>query len=504
MTLPEIEFKDIYKRFGSIIANDHVSFSVQSNSIHGVVGENGAGKSTIMKILYGLIHPDSGEIWVRGKKTDIRNPIQAIEQGIGMVHQHFMLVQTLTVWENVILGHEGGFRIRVPKCIEQLETLQRSFGLSLDLRAKIGSLPLGHQQQVEILKLLYRKAKILILDEPTAVLTPQEVEILFDRLRNLRQSGHTLILITHKLSEILRFTENVTIMRDGKVVESGPTSTLTEHSLATKIVGRQLVPLSTTRKPPSSSVVLRLNSVKLVRNPGKKALDGVSMEIHGGEILGIAGVEGNGQSELVELLAHVNEKYEGSYCIDDKDVRERTTYALKQKELALIPSDRQSEGLVLNFTLLENMIIGHHREAQFTRGAFLSNTKMSSTGAVLLERFDVRPRILSARMSSLSGGNQQKAILARELSQDCRLVVAAHPTRGVDIGAIETIHSLLLSLRNNGVAIALISSELDEILALSDRIVVLFEGKIRGEVARSNAKIAELGLWMTGGTVERH
>lgn len=468
-------------------------------SIHGVVGENGAGKSTLMKILYGLYSPDEGEIWIRGRKRRIGSPHQAIELGIGMVHQHFMLIPTLTVWQNIILGHEPANILHRKQILEELGGLQKSFGLSLDLESRIEELALGQQQQVEILKLLYRRADVLILDEPTAVLTPREVEILFEKLRSLWEKGHTICLITHKLREILKFTESVTILRDGKVVDSLPTSLLNEAMLAEKIVGRPVRNLPCIPKHARNETVLTIENLRVAKRRGRPALDRISLEVGSHEIVGIAGVEGNGQQELVEVLSRVQPQYEGLVTLMGSDVRENPTYFLKQEGLAVIPSDRHRDGLILAFSLRENLILGHHREARFTRGKFISLSKTVKESERLVERFDIRPQYLENHIVNFSGGNQQKAIAARELSTKVRFLVASHPTRGLDIGAIETIHALILSLREEGAAILLISSELDEILALADRILVLYEGRIVGETMREAATPALLGLWMTGG-----
>jgi len=498
---PAFELRGITKRFDDLIANEDVSFTVAANGLHGVVGENGAGKSTAMKILYGLYAPDEGEIWVRGAIAKIPDPHAAIALGIGMVHQHFMLVPSLTVWQNIVLGSEPTFRLNAPDICHSLTTLQQNFGFSLNLNALIEDLPVGLQQQVEILKLLYRKAEILILDEPTAVLTPQEVDTLFERLKHLWEAGKTIVLITHKLREILQFTRTITVMRQGKVVTSVPTAGLSEKSLAELIVGRSLAPLPTTRPASQSSVTLSVEKLTLIEHP-RRILDDISFDVHQGEILGIAGVSGNGQQELIEILSNLRRPNEGTVRLAGQDLTTIPTYASRQQGLGVIAPDRYREAMIPQLSVRENAVLGHHREAMFTRGPWLSYSKIADYADGLAESFNIRPRDTRRRIGGLSGGNQQKVIVARETSHPLKLLVAAYPTRGVDIGAIEFIHSLFLQLRNAGTSIVLFSSELEEILQLSDRILVLFNGKITGDVARAKANESEIGLWMTGGKAE--
>lgn len=491
-------FHGITKRFGSVLASDSVSFAVEKGSIHGVVGENGAGKSTIMKILYGLYVPDAGEIRVEERAQNITDPLHAISLGIGMVHQHFMLVPTLSVWENVVLGSEPTLgKINVSEVLQRLDAIQKDFGFSLDLTEKIENLAVGLQQQVEILKLLYRNAEILILDEPTAVLTPQEVTLLFERLKTLKEKKKTIVLITHKLKEILSFTENVTVMRQGKVVETIATKSLTETTLAEKIIGRKRMLLSSTPRSSKSDTVLKLQNVSWTRQK-KQELTNISLEVHAGEIVGIAGIEGNGQHALIEVLSRVFRPTSGSITFLGEELGNKERYFLKQNGLSVIPPNRQDEAIVLDFTVNENAILGHHREDAYTKGCFLSSGKVETYTAGLLERFDVRPRNGELPVSALSGGNQQKLVVARETDGKVKFLIAAHPTRGVDIGAIEFIHSHFLKLKKEGAAILLFSSELDEILALSDRILVMYHGHIVGEVEREKATERQLGLWMTG------
>jgi simple sugar transport system ATP-binding protein len=500
-SVPACEFRSVTKSFGDVVANRECSFAVLAGTVHGVVGENGAGKSTILKSLYGMHLPDSGEIWLGGTRVRLPSPQAAIRRGIGMVHQHFMLVPTMTVWQNVVLGREPsiwpGARRR---CLQRIDELQREFGFALDLDAIVEDLSVGLQQQVEILKLLYREATILILDEPTAVLTPQEVETLLARLERLRDRGKTIIFISHKLKEILRFTQNVTVMREGRVIVTAATHEFTESSLAETMIGRHIDQLPDRASTRGVTPVLRVRA--LSRLPETRcSLKKVSFDIYPGEIVGIAGVEGNGQQDLIEILAGVESRYGGEVVLMGQDLRERSTYDWKQHGLAVVPPDRHRDGVVLPFTVRENILLGHHRESRFTwRGRWLAGGKINREVADVLEKFDVRPRRPDLPIAALSGGNQQKVVVGRELSQTVKLLVAAHLTRGVDIGAIEFLHRQIASLRERGTAVLLISSELDELLTLADRILVLYEGRIQGEAERRQTNEAQLGLWMTGAT----
>lgn len=499
MSASAFAFHDITKTFGSVVANRDVSFSVAAGTVHGVVGENGAGKSTIMKILYGMYAPDSGRIEVRDKTRKIARPQDAIALGIGMVHQHFMVVPTLKVWQNVVLGTEPGAFLREKTILAELSALQHEYGFSLDLELPVEALTVGQQQQVEILKLLHRKAEILILDEPTAVLSPQEVDQLLARLEVLVSRGCTIVLISHKLKEILRFTHAVTIMRQGKVVDTVPTGKLTENDLAEKIIGRKRQHLPERKSfPIDNPFLIEAHDLTLERPVGE-SLRKVNFSVRSGEILGVAGIEGNGQALLVECLAGVERGYTGSARICGKEIQRADPYALHQSELALIPSDRLQEAAILDFTAEENFALGHHREAFASRHGVIQKTSRRARAVKGIEDFDVRPPDPLAAFRQFSGGNQQKLVLARELARQVRTVVAAHPTRGVDIGAIERIHAELLALRDQGAAVLLLSSELDEILALADRIVVLNDGRVVGECRRKDATETQLGLWMTGG-----
>jgi len=498
---PIVEFSKITKSFGAVVANRDVSFSIHHSTIHGVVGENGAGKSTIMKILYGMLEPDKGDIYFKGRATKIRSPEEAISLGIGMVHQHFMLVPTLTVWENIILGKEPTpWLIERESIIGELETLRKEFGFQVELTQKVEKLSVGHQQQVELLKLLYRKSDILILDEPTAVLSPQEVESLFEKLQNLKKVGKSIIVITHKLKEILKHTDSVTILRQGSVVESLATEDLSEESLAEKMMGHKRAPLKYHAEQLHQTATLKVSSLVL-KKPTTQQLNNISFEVNSGEIVGVAGIEGNGQQELIECIAGIERHFKGQILFNGRDILEFDSYELKQSGFSIIPPDRHFEAVVLPFSLTENAILGHHKEKEIQNGFFLSKRKTASLASHMIQRFDVRPSDPELSMSSLSGGNQQKLVVARETLRPVQFLLAAHPTRGIDIGAVDFIHQHFLELKANGTAILLVSSELDEILKLSDRILVLFQGKIVAQFTKETANERALGLSMTGGSL---
>lgn len=496
---PLITFKNISKSFGSVLANDSVSFSVTDNSFHGVIGENGAGKSTIMKILYGLLRPDSGEIFLNGQQIQFKNPQEAIRSGIGMVHQHFMLVPTLSVWENVILGLEPTrLNLNPQDALREVDSLQKEFGFSLDLSKAVETLSLGEQQQVEILKLLYRKSRILILDEPTAVLTPQEVTSLFSKLKSLQEQGKTIIVITHKLKEILAYTQTVTIMRMGKVIATKATVDLTEDHLSQLIMGRERVPLpKRTTFSSEAQPVLHLEHLSTSPTTSQKHLKHINLSVYPGQILGIAGIEGQGQSELVEVLCQLT-PFTGSAALLGTPLNSTSAYAKRQAGFSLIPPDRQREGLVLDFSTADNFVLGHQRESHFLERGFLNSRYIRSFSQSLMDRFDVRPANPQLPAGALSGGNQQKLLIARETSSSVKMLLACHPTRGVDIGSIDFIHSHFLRLAEQGAGILLISSDLDELLTLADSIAVIRDGMIVCESPTPGLSLKELGLWMTG------
>ena len=496
-----LEMRGVTKTFGPVTANDDVSLVLHRGEILGLLGENGAGKSTLMKILYGLYKPDSGTILVDGEEAEIRDPKDAVSRGIGMVHQHFTLIPPLTVAENIVLGAEPrrrGGALDLDRAIRETEALSERYGLRVDPRSRVANLSVGVQQRVEILKALYRDARILILDEPTAVLTPQETEDLYRTLGELVADGLSIILITHKLGELLGVSDNITIIRDGRVVDTVKTSETNEGALARLMVGREV--LLRVEKGQSEAGAPRLVAEGLVvmSGTGETAVHGADIEVRAGEMLGVAGVDGNGQVELAEALAGTRPVHEGRVYLDGEDVTGLGADELGERGLAYVPEDRSHKGLVQDFALWENNALKTYDEPPFSgRFGWIFPKVMRRRAAENLKAYDVRPSDPEARAGSLSGGNQQKAILARELSGDPKAIIAAQPTRGVDVGAIEFIHRQLLEQRGAGKAILLISLELEEVRSLSDRIVVMYDGRIVGEVG-PHATDEELGLLMAG------
>ena len=496
-----VEMRGISKRFGEVLANDHISLAVPDRSIHAIIGENGAGKSTVMNILYGFYAADEGEILIDGEQRAINGPGDAIKLGLGMVHQHFMLVEPLTVTENIILGAEptAGLSIDYRKARARVREISEQYGLKIDPDAHIADLSVGQQQRVEILKTLYRGARILILDEPTAVLTPQEVAEMFAILRGLRDQGKTIIIITHKLAEVLALSDNITVMRDGKVVGNLPTSEATAEGLARLMVGREVLLRVKKDEPKPRDVVLSVRGLTLLGVEGNPILDDVSFEVRGGETLGIAGVEGNGQTELIEILAGLRKATDGEVLLEGKGIDELDPRQRKLRGIAHIPEDRHRRGLLLTFDLAGNSILGVHRNHPISGAVLLNKDVIVERAERLVREYDVRPPNISLPARALSGGNQQKLIVAREFDIKPRLVLVAQPTRGVDIGATEFIHRKLIKLRDAGAAVLLVSAELDEVLSLSDRVVVIYEGRLVGEVDPKSVSEEEIGLMMTGG-----
>ena len=496
-----LELRNIKKAFGDCVANEDVSITVKSGTIHAIVGENGAGKSTIMKIAYGFYKADAGEILVNGQPVTIRNPHDAIALGIGMVHQHFMLVDTTTVAENIILGAETGTTasLDLEQANREILALSNELKLDVDPRAYIEDLSVGAQQRVELLKALYRDAKLLILDEPTAVLSPQEVEELFGILRRMKAQGKTIIIITHKLDEVLAVSDEVTVMRDGRSVGNVKTSETNAKDLARLIVGRDvLLRVEKTDAKPNGTV-LEVTNLHVSGKIGPAVKD-VSFRVRSGEIVGIAGIEGNGQTELIEALSGLIRSFGGRVEFDGKDITNRTARELKELGIAHIPEDRHKRGLLLNSDLAENSVLGvHYRPPITSSGGMMNNAEIGKRVGEIIENFDVRPGDPTLSARSLSGGNQQKLIIGREFELDPKLLLVSQPTRGVDIGAIEFIHRKLIGLRDAGSAILLVSAELEEVTALADRLLVIREGEIVGEVDPRTTSIEEIGLMMTGG-----
>jgi ABC-type uncharacterized transport system ATPase subunit len=496
-----LELKNITKTFGDVVANDNVSINVEKGSIHAIVGENGAGKSTIMRIAYGFYTADSGEIFVDGKSAQINNPHDAIALGIGMVHQHFMLVDTMTVAENIILGAETGnaANLDLEEANQKISSLSNELKLGVNPRQYIEDLSVGAQQRVELLKALYRNAQLLILDEPTAVLTPQETVDFFNILRRMREQGKTIVIITHKLEEVLAISDDVTVMRDGKVVGSVRTSETNQKDLARMIVGRDVLLRVEKQNANPSGMVLSVRNLSVQGKHGT-AVNEISFDVQAGEIVGIAGIEGNGQTELIEIIAGLLTPASGAVEYLGKNITTASARRRKELGIAHIPEDRHKRGLLLEADLAENSILGvHYRPPVTATAGLLNNSAINRRANEIVENFDVRPRNIELPAKALSGGNQQKLIIGREFELNPKLLLVSQPTRGVDIGAIEFIHRKLIALRDAGSAVLLVSAELEEVTALADRLLIMREGKIIGEVNPKETSVEEIGLMMTGG-----
>jgi simple sugar transport system ATP-binding protein len=500
-----IELRNITKRFGQVLANDKVNIVVKAGTIHAIVGENGAGKSTAMRIAYGFYKADAGEILVEGQVRDIATPHDAIALGIGMVHQHFMLVDTMTVAENIILGAEPGSAVALDLATASIEIrkLSEEFKLAVNPNAVIEHLSVGQQQRVELLKALYRHARLLILDEPTAVLTPQEVEEFFSILRRMREQGKTVVIITHKLAEVLAISDEVTVMRDGRVVGRVQTKDTNAAELARMMVGREVLLRVEKPEAKTGSAELTVRNLSIVAKGGAKRLTEVSFAVRKGEILGIAGVEGNGQTELIEALAGLVSPSElsGKILFEDRDITREGARLRRELGIAHIPEDRHRRGLLLEFDLAENSILGVHYRKPIVSygGVLLDSMAVRRRAEEIIAGFDVRPANPDLPARALSGGNQQKLIIGREFKVEPKVLLVSQPTRGVDIGAIEFIHRKLVNLRDSGCAILLVSAELEEVTSLSDRLLIIHEGRIVGEVDPKVATIEEIGLLMTRG-----
>ena len=496
-----LEMHGITKRFPGIVANDHVDLDVRKAEVHALLGENGAGKSTLMNILYGLYKPDEGEIRLGGKPVVFGSAKDAIRAGIGMVHQHFMLIPVMTVAENIVLGNEPtreGIVLDERGAEERVREISKQYGLAVDPTALVSDITVGQQQRVEILKALYRGAEILILDEPTAVLTPQEAGELFEIVGSLREGGKSIIFISHKLNEVLEIADRITVLRRGKTIETVPREGATEESLARSMVGREV--LLRVDKPPAQpgDVMLRVEDLHVLDDRGIAKVNGVSFDVRAGEIVGIAGVDGNGQSELIDAIAGLQKIRSGSVELAGRTYDAASAREMLDAGLGHIPEDRQRRGLVLEFTIAENIALHDYAKSPDAKWGWLFPNRIVQRARGLIREFDVRGGGALSRAGTLSGGNQQKVVAAREIARDPKVLIAAQPTRGLDVGAIEFLHRRLIEERGEGRAILLVSLELDEILSLSDRILVLYEGEIVGEHG-ADVSEEEIGLEMLGG-----
>ena len=503
-----LEAKGVTKKFPGVLANDNINFDLRKGEIHALLGENGAGKSTLMNVLYGLYKADSGEVRVDGNIMELHSPKDAIHHGIGMVHQHFMLIPVFTVTENIMLGAETDHRAapnEMPlvkldrkEVAQKVADISHQYGLEVDPSAIVGDLPVGIQQRVEIVKALYRNAKILILDEPTAVLTPQEADDLFEIMHQLTDKGVSIIFITHKLKEVLAAADRITVMRSGRVVGTANPKETNEAKLASMMVGREVI-LTVQKKPAEpAEEVLNVEDLHVKDMRGLPAVNGVSFSVRAGEVLGIAGVQGNGQTELAEALTGLRHIESGRFLLDGKDLTGKSPRLITETGLAHIPEDRQRHGLVLSYTVADNMVLCDYYQPRFSKGVVIQQNQVDANARKLIKEYDVRTPSPYVSAGKLSGGNQQKVIVARELSRPVKLVVASQPTRGLDVGSIEYIHKEIIVMRDRGVAVLLISAELDEILSLSDRIAVMYRGQIVATVDRKDASREQLGLRMAG------
>jgi ABC-type uncharacterized transport system ATPase subunit len=498
-----IRMEGITKRFPGVVANKEIDFAVRKGEIHALLGENGAGKTTLMKILAGLYQPDEGQIWIDGRAVAVRSPRDAIDLGIGMIHQHFMLVESHTVTENIILGLDAPrFVLNLRQVEKQIAELADQYHLQVDPRARIWQLSVGEQQRVEILKALYRGARILVMDEPTAVLTPQEAEGLFKTLRSMVSEGHTIVFISHKLGEVTTVADRITVLRRGEVVDSVPASEIGREDLARMMVGRDVLFRLGMRESSPGEVVLETDGLTALNDKGLQALQGVSLTVRRGEILGVAGVAGNGQREFAETIVGLRQVTGGRIRLEGRDVTNRSPREMLDLGVGYIPADRMGVGLVVNLSVAENLILKCYRESPVCRGFFLDGDAISAHAEELVRGYDVKTPGIETRTRLLSGGNLQKLILAREISSQPALMVAVYPTRGLDIGAMEDVRRLLLEQREAGGGIVLISEDLDELLSMSDRIAVLYEGRLMGVVESGEARVEELGLMMAGTPLE--
>lgn len=500
--IESLEMRGIVKRFPGVLANDHIDLTVKAGEILALLGENGAGKSTLMKILYGLYQQDDGEILLNGQKIEIYSPTDSIRHGIGMIHQHFMLVDNLSVAQNVALGLKSSREPRVDLDIVsgRIMELADKYGLEVNPKAIISDLAVGQRQRVEIIKALYRGAALLVLDEPTAVLTPQEVDDIFDIFKHMAADGHALIFISHKMDEIFALTNKVMVLRDGRLVGTRNTSEVTKHELANLMVGREVSMERTRPKVDAGEVRLQLKNVNALNGGGQPILRDVKLEVRSGEILGVAGVSGNGQRALAEVIAGLQHVDSGQVLLEGQEVTNLSPAQMFDKGLSYIPEERMHDGVIKDFTVAENFILQDHIRSPYSKGVFLDFNLIENRSQQLIDAYNVKTPNQATLVKNLSGGNIQKLILARELARRPRFLIAAQPTRGVDIGASEYIHAQLLLQRSEGLATLLISEDLDEVKAMSDRIMVMFGGKVMGTVNSEDVTIEELGLMMAGET----
>ncbi|NJP09006.1 MAG: ABC transporter ATP-binding protein [Leptolyngbyaceae cyanobacterium RU_5_1] len=498
--MPYLRLEKITKHFGSFVANDDITMQVQAGSIHALLGENGAGKTTLMNILCGLYRPTTGQIYLNNQPVQITSPSVAIQHGIGMIHQHFMLVPQLSVIENIILGADFSLRLNVAQKAAAIAAMSEAYGLTVDPFARVGDLPIGTQQRVEILKALYRKATLLILDEPTAVLTPPEIERFFAVLRQLAANHHTIIFISHKLEEVISLCDRVTVLRRGKVVATTTTQDTSAHELAQLMVGREVAFRQDKPAHAAESVVLDVNGLQVQDDRALPSVRGVSFQLWAGEILGVAGVDGNGQRELADAIAGLRPAMQGTIKLKGKDITDTTLQQrVQQSKIGYIPEDRQKMGLVMPFSIARNLILKAFKQLPFCRHWQLQQPAIAANAESAIRQFDIRATSGTLKASQLSGGNQQKVVLARELSGQPDLIIAMQPTRGLDIGATEAVQRALLAERKRGAAILYISTELEEVMAMSDRIAVIYEGQFLDILDAQTATLEHIGLLMAGG-----
>jgi ABC-type uncharacterized transport system ATPase subunit len=497
----EIELRGITKRFGAVTANSDVNLTIRPGEILGLLGENGAGKSTLMNVLSGLYRPDAGEILIDGKPVNFRDANDAIHAGIGMVHQHFMLVPVFTVAENVVLGVEptGRFdQLDLTAARRQVSDISSEHGLSVDPNAIIEEMPVGLQQRVEIIKVLFRSAEVIIFDEPTAVLTPQEVTEFFVIIRSLRDAGKALVFITHKLGEVLEVADRISVLRGGKVVGEGDPQTATDADLAEMMVGRSVRFSVDRRTTKVGGALLEVRDLEVLNERDEVTVDGVSFAVHAGEVVGIAGVQGNGQTELVEAVTGLRPALAGGVSFVGRDITNASSRTRHRLGMAHVPEDRQKSGMISDFTVAENAVLDSYYEKRFSSGITMNWPAVYAESAKIVDDFDVRTESIFSLGDHLSGGNQQKLVVGRELSRDIRLMIASQPTRGVDVGSIEYIHDRLIAARDSGVGVLIVSTELDEIMSLADRILVMFRGRIVASFSGGSASVREIGLAMAG------